>query len=189
MSTLPAAPGDVLAVYGGGIGGTLVRWGQWLARKPAPAGHVVIITHQDVKGRWMGIQGAPGGVSLVDCTPFLNDSRARSNHGQPRADDHGQLTAFLAGTAKSIGVQYDWVGIAGDAAAALHAPDLSALIDQFWRWPSNENLVPGHVVCSTLAAMLYDEPAVSWAHPDLGHERMCLPSDWFNWNTKQLWLT
>jgi hypothetical protein len=183
---IPAHPGDVLAVPGGGAGGWLVRLGQLIARKPSTEGHVVIVTHKDVQGRWIGIQGDPGGVALCDCTPFLDDSRISSNHQQPRLEGV-RLTTFLAGAAKSLGIAYDWVGIAEDAALAV-APDLGPDIDRLWRWPSDKNILPGHVVCSSLAAMLYDLPAVGWAHPDLGTERVCLPSDWDTWNRGEGWV-
>jgi hypothetical protein len=179
-------PGDVLAVVGGGIGGYLVNVGQAIANKPSRGTHVVGVTHQDVKGRWMGIQGQPGGVTLVDCTPYLTDSRVRSNHQQPRRNDLGQTTAFLAGCAKSLGIAYDWLGIAEDISKVV-APDLSAIIDDLWRWPSDKNLLPGHVVCSSLFAMLYDLPQVGWSHPSLGHERMCEPADWWNWADGEQW--
>jgi hypothetical protein len=65
--------------------------------------------------------------------------------------------------------------------------DLSALVDPLWRWPSEHHLLPGHVVCSSLAAMLYDLPSVGWPHPDLGHERECEPADWWQWSQSQAW--
>jgi len=186
MAARPAAPGDVLAVWtSSSVEADLIRVGEALQGKPAVANHVIGITHQDAKGRWMGIQGQPGGVGLVDCTPFLSDSRTRSNHAQPR--DPAGLPAFLAGTAKSMGIGYDWVGIAEDADEALHAADLAAAIDHLWRWPANHGLLPGHVVCSSLFAMLYGLPAVGWAHPDLGTERKCEPADWWDWNDRALW--
>jgi hypothetical protein len=110
-----------------------------------------------------------------------------SNHDQPRPDDRGQLTAFLASAAASLGIAYDWVGIAEDTLDALHATDLAKLIDPLWRWPSGRNLLPGHVVCSSLAAMLYDLPSVGWAHPDLGTERTCEPADWWRWSQACGW--
>jgi hypothetical protein len=199
---IPAAPCDVLAVPGGGAGGWLVGFGEFLAGKPTPAGHVVVVTHQDAQARWIGIQGQPGGVGLVDCTPFLADSRTRSNHGQPKPDAWprpavysssqdapaapSRRLTFLAGTVKSLGIAYDWAGIDEDAADVI-APDLSADIDRLWRWPSDKNLLPGHVVCSSLAAMLYDLPGVGWAHPGLGKERTCIPSDWYEWNDGGQW--
>jgi hypothetical protein len=189
MNNLPAAPGDVLAVWtGNGLGQDLIRAGEALEGKPAVANHVIVITHQDQLGRWIGIQGQPGGVGLTDCTPYLSDVRTMSNHAQPRPDGSGQLTAFLASAAKSLGIAYDWVGIAEDTCDALHVSDLCALIDPIWRWPAGRNLLPGHVVCSSLAAMLYDLPEVGWAHPDLGAERRCEPADWWQWSQARGWM-
>jgi hypothetical protein len=94
---------------------------------------------------------------------------------------------FLAACAQSLGLRYDWVGIAEDALTAMHVPDLSAVIDPLWRWPSDHNLLPGHLVCSSLAAMLYDLPPVGWKHPDLGAERRCMPSDWWDFSDRRLW--
>lgn len=185
--TLAAAPGDVLAVWtGSGVAENIIRVGEALEGKPAVANHVIVITHQDVIGRWMGIQGQPGGVGLVDCTPALNDPRTETNNGQGKDNTHGQLTALLAGCAKSLGLPYDWVGIAEDACAAIKVPDLAAAIDPLWRWPTG-HLLPGHVVCSSLAAMLYDLPDVGYAHPDLDAERTCTPADWWNWNRMKGW--
>jgi len=113
----------------------------------------------------------------------------RSNHAQPKPNDHNQLNILLGSCAKSLGVQYDWVGIAEDTLNDLDLTDLSAAIDPLWRWPSEHDLLPGHVVCSSLAAMLYDLPEVGYAHPDLGQERVCQPADWWNWSDKQLWTT
>jgi hypothetical protein len=180
-------PGDVLAVVGGGFPGYLVNVGQALANKPSLGTHVVVVTHQDQLGRWIGIQGAPGGVSLVDCTQYLRDSRVRSNGLQPKPDDHGQMTTFLLGCAKSLGIAYDWLGILEDVSQVV-APDLSADIDHLWRWPDPKSgLLPGHVVCSSLAAMLYDLPAVGWQHPDLGTERLCTPEMWWDWADQEQW--
>jgi hypothetical protein len=188
MTTLPAAPGDILAVWTGqGLSQDVIRVAEALQGKPAVANHVVVITHQDKLGRWMGIQGQPGGVGPVDCTPFLSDVRTMSNHYEPKPNDHGQLAIFLASAAKSLGIAYDWVGIGEDAADALHVEDLSGVIDPLWRWPSDHNLLPGHVVCSSLAAMLYELPSVGWEHPDLGTERTCEPADWWRWSETRAW--
>lgn len=188
MQTMLVAPGDVLAVWtGAGEIQDFIRVGEALLGKPAVANHVIIVTHKDMAGRWMGIQGQPGGVGPVDCTPFLSDSRTMANHAQPKPDDRGQLTSFLASAAKSLGISYDWVGIAEDALDALHVHDLSRLIDPLWRWPTQHNLLPGHVVCSSLAAMLYDLSSVGWAHPDLGDERECEPADWWQWSQAEAW--
>jgi hypothetical protein len=184
-----AAPGVVLAVWSsGGFGGTMIRVGEVLRGKPGVANHVAIVTHQDGKGRWMGIQGQPGGVGLVDCTPWLKDPRTRSNYDQPRPNESRQLDTLLASCARSMGIQYDWVGIVEDTLGALTLSDLSHDIDPLWRWPSDHDLLPGHVVCSSLAAMLYELPQVGYKHPDLGTERNCMPADWWDWSDSQGWL-
>lgn len=189
MNALMASPGDVLAVWtGSGLAEDLIRVGAALRGQPAVANHVIIVTHQDRLGRWMGIQGQPGGVGPVDCTPYLSDPRTKSNHDEPKPDDHGQLATFLASAAKSLGMSYDWVAIADDTLAALHVRNLSQAIDHLWRWPSKHNLLPGHVVCSSLAAMLYDLPDVNWAHPDVDDERHCEPCDWWQWSNAQSWV-
>lgn len=188
--TIEAAPGDVLAVWTGSQWQQdAIRAGEALIGLPAVANHVAILTHQDGRGRWMGIQGQPGGVGLVDCTPWLADDRTRSNHDQPKPDDHGQLAYLLASCARSMGIAYDWVGIAADTAVALHASNLGALLSHLYAWPANHGLLPGDVVCSSLAAMLYDLPAVGWPHPDLGDERMCEPANWWDWSDRKLWNT
>src|ERR1700678_364578 len=159
MKNLPAtpisaAPGDVLAVWTGqGLEQNVIRAAEALAGKPAVANHVIVVTHQDRLGRWIGIQGQPGGVGLTDCTPYLSDPRTMSNHDQPKPNDRGQLSNLLASAAKSLGIGYDWVAIAENCLDALHLQDLSSLINPLWRWPSKHNLLPGHVVCSSLAAM------------------------------------
>jgi hypothetical protein len=187
VTMLPAAPGDVLAVSAG----------PWLVREvieleermrglAAPVDHVVIITHLDAAGRWIGIQGQPGGVGLVDCTPYLRAKVTRSNFFQPKpAEGSPEMNAFLASCAKSLGVRYDWAGIADDAVDALHLHDLSAVIDRLWKWPAKHGMMPGEVVCSSLAAELYE--LHGWPHPDLGSERQCEPSSWWLWNDQHQW--
>jgi hypothetical protein len=84
-------------------------------------------------GRWIGIQGQPGGVGPVDCTPFLSDVRTMSNHDEPKPDDRRQLASFLASAAKSLGIAYDWVGIAEDTLDDLHDERQCQPAD-WWRW-------------------------------------------------------
>jgi hypothetical protein len=156
-----------------------------LAGKQGVANHVIVVTHLDELGRWIGIQGQPGGVGPCDCTGPLNNRLTRSNHAQPRADDKHQTARFLAAAAKSLGLRYDWVGIAEDGLDAVGAADFGHLIDPLWRWPSKGGLLPGHVVCSSLAAMLYEY--VGWAHPDLGRERVSTPPDWWAWSDSEAW--
>lgn len=189
MTNLPAAPGDVLAVCTGHTTiENLIRAGEALQGKPAIANHVAIVTHQDAAGRWIGIEGRPGGVGPCDCTPYLTNPDTRTNHDQPRPNDQKQTPVFLASCVKSLGIAYDWAGIAEDALNALHVEDLAQAINPLWRWPADHNRLPGHVVCSSLAAMLYNLPQVGWAHPNEGYERTCEPADWWNWSATCAWL-
>jgi len=51
MTTLAAAPGDVIAVFTDpGLWSDLIRVGEALHGLPAVANHVAIVTHQDQKG-------------------------------------------------------------------------------------------------------------------------------------------
>ncbi len=181
---IAAAPGDVLAVLAGGptwFAKAILAF-ERMAGKPAVSDHVVILTHRDPMGRWMGIEGRPSGVGLVDATAYLADSATRSNHDQPR--DPAGLPVFLASCAKTLGVKYDWVGIGVDALAALHVYDLSEDLAKIYAWPTQNNVLPGHFVCSSLAAWLYE--LVGWAHPG-GSERMCEPADWVSWSDGRGW--
>ena len=187
---LPAAPGDVLAVAAGQPWiQRIIRLGGLLEGKPAPVNHVIGITHQDALGRWIGLQGQPGGVGLVDATPYLSDPRTRSNHGQPKINNSGQLDYLLASAAKTIGVAYDWMGIAEDTALALHLPDLASAINRLYAWPAGHGKLPGDVVCSSLWAALYGLDDVNWRHPDTGHERVCTPASWWIWSDREQWKT
>jgi hypothetical protein len=184
---LPAAPGDVLAVSAGPWWARqLIEAGERLRGLACPVDHVVIVTHQDRVGRWIGIQGQPGGVALADCTPYLSAPVTRSNHGQPKpAAGSPEMTVFLASCAKSLGIGYDWAGIAEDGLDALHLHDLAGLVNRLWAWPANRMLLPGHLVCSSLAANLYE--IADWPHPSMDTERQCEPADWWRWNDRQMW--
>jgi len=186
---IEAAPADILACYGGpgSVAQRLIRIGGVLKGHTGVANHVKIITHQDQLGRWMGIQGQPGGVGLTDCTPDLANPLTRSNHGQPRPGGPKALDAFLADCAKIFGVQYDWVGISMDTLQSVGADDLARLIDHWWRWPAaKDGLLPGHVVCSSAASILYSRRG--WAEPTgKAEDRTCTPPQWWDWNSTRQW--
>src|SRR5579859_2682464 len=187
VTMLPAAVGDILAVS---AGPWPIREGIELAERMrglrCPVDHVVVVTHQDAVGRWMGIQGQPGGVGIADCTPYLQARVTQTNHDQPKAPPGSpEMTHFLASCATSLGIRYDWIGIDEDAIDAFHLHDLTKLIDPLWRWPTQHGVMPGHVVCSSLAAALYK--IAGWAHPDLGNERQCEPADWWHWSRDRQW--
>ena len=190
--TVQAAPGVVLAVWtSSSTAANLIRAGEALMGKPAVANHVILITHRDPKGRWIGIQGQPGGVGLADCTLFLADPHTRGNYDQvaAMAASHPsfgtELDTYLASCARSVGVRYDWVGIAEDAALSLHLADLAGALNQLYRWPAEHGQVPGGLVCSSLAAWQYEN--AGWPHPDTGTERTCEPAGWWDWSDRHLW--
>jgi hypothetical protein len=177
---LAAKRGDVIAVWTGtNLSEAAIRLGDLIEGKPAVANHVIGITHQDKLGRWIGIAGQPGGVSLQDCTPFLADPRTRSNHFMNRTDEDNDW--LCANAAKALNLPYDWVGgIGQDVAEALHMDALKEELNRLYAWPTSDNLLPGHVVCSSLWARLYQMRNLP--HPDAGQERSCTPGDWWLFN-------
>src|SRR5579875_2716201 len=103
--TLEVGPGDVLAVLStDDLLSKGIRFFEWLGGKPDLVDHCVVVTHQDSRGRWIGVSGEPSGVSLCDVTPYLTASQTNSNHAQPKPNSDGQLNAFLASAAASLGI-------------------------------------------------------------------------------------
>src|SRR5947209_4712624 len=68
---------------------------------------------------------------------------------------------------------------------ALRLHDLSHEIDHLWRWPTASGQLPGHVVCSSLAACLYG--LAGWATPSRPDVRTCEPADWWVWSDRRQW--
>ena len=119
----------------------------------------------------------------MDCTPWLADRYTRSNHAQPRpAPGSKEMDKFLAVCASSLGIRYDWVGIAQDTAAVLGKDNFSGPVNEIWKWEDGQ--MPGAVVCSSLAAMLYGQ--AGWPHPP-GPERNVTPANWYTWNDSEAW--
>lgn len=159
-------PGDVLAVRTSGPFGEIIRVGEELAGKPGLDNHVAIMHHWDGDVPW-GLEGRPGGVGWVDLRAYLASPYTVTNIGQPGRDDLTRMT--VAGKAKALlGTEYDWAAIGGDALAALHV--------RLWALKFPHGLAPGEVVCSSLAAWLYEQ--AGWARPDPGQERDVEPGDW-----------
>jgi hypothetical protein len=185
LTALEVAPGDVLVVLATDSAfSDLIRFGARLEDKPDDIDHVIVVTHQDETGRWLGIQGHPGGVNVADVTPHLRVPSTRSNHAQPR--DPAQLPRFLALCAKAFGIPYDWAAVTSDGLDALGLEVVADVVDHWiWRWPLATDELPGHVVCSNLAAVLYAH--VGWPRPCAGNERECAPCDWAEWIDRQSW--
>ena len=166
-------PGDVMAVATHGWAGWLIRLGERLHGLPGRDNHIVVVHHRDDKGVVWGIEGRPGGVGWVDVRGYLGPATV-TNAAQPKSDVQRQAVADAL--VQMLGTAYDFVGIAADACRDLDFPELFA---QNWHGKG----VPGHVVCSSLAAFVYQR--VGLAHPDGG--RFCQPDDWTVFIEKQGW--
>lgn len=167
--TVPAQaalkPGDVLAVRTGGLAGKLIRLGEAFGDKPNTANHIAVMHHWLGDVPW-GLEGRPAGVGWVDLRSYLASPFTVNNCGQPGRDDaHRKVVANLA--ERMIGSAYDWSAIADDTLRAFHMADLFA--------STLNGVVPGHIVCSSFAAFLYERSG--WQHPKVP-DRDCEPADW-----------
>ncbi len=165
-------PGDVLVIASAADTSKLIEIGAVLAGEPA-ASHVAVFHHPG----WV-IEGRPGGVGWADATGYLRDPRTITNALQPKTGGQRQQVCDLA--VKMLGTAYDWAGgIAEDAMKALRLPELWAEKD-----PAT-GLVPGHVVCSSLAAWVYDRAGLAAPHP--ADWRHVTPGDWAEFIVKAAW--
>ena len=165
-------PGDILVIDGTTDVSKLIEVGAVLAGEPA-ASHVAVFHHPG----WC-IEGRPGGVGWADANAYLKDPRTLTNAVQPKNAKQRQAVCDLA--VKMLQTPYDWVGgIAEDAMRALRLPQL---------WEEKDaatGLVPGHVVCSSLAAWVYDKVGLAAPHPkDWQH---VTPGDWSLFIAKAAW--
>lgn len=163
-------PADVVAVRTGGWPARWIRLGSALRGQPNLDNHIVVVDHKDAHGTLWGLEGRPGGVGWVDVSRYFTGpygAYAVSNVYQPKTD--AQRLVVCTTMRAMVGTDYDWRAIVEDGAHEdLHLPD---------PWAEKWNgTVPGHVVCSSLAAYGYhkaklDEPSTA----DLAHME---PSDW-----------
>jgi hypothetical protein len=165
------APGDLLLTRSEGRAGFMIRLGAALRNKPNLVNHVAIVHHIDKTGTMWVVEGRPSGVGWRDAKDYLNDPHTVCNATQPITPGQGAQVA--KGAAAMLGTDYDWGAIVADAAAAFG-------LDHVWelRW-GKAGTVPGQVVCSSLAAYLYQQAGL--AHPS--GEREVDPADWL-----ALWL-
>jgi len=162
-------PGDVLAVRGGGLAGTLIRLGAALADKPNLSGHVAVMHHYDSGGVPWGLEGRPGGVGWVDLRAYVESPWTMNNCRQPDRTE-AQRARVAKAAEGMLGTPYDWQAILGDGFDDLHV--------KLWNLPGFAER-PGQVVCSSFAAYLYEQE--KWPHPGLNDERYCQPADWDTW--------
>ena len=114
---------------------------------------------------------------LRDACDYLTSRWTVTTAAQPKTGIQRKLVcdAMLA----AIGTPYDWKGIAQDAADAL---DLPGLWKQKW-----DGAVPGHVVCSSVAAWAYQKAGL--ARP-AGHPLPeTTPADWTQFCLLRAWVT
>lgn len=165
MSTV-LQPGDLLAVRTGGLAGKLIRLGAALLDHPNLENHVAMLSHKDAQGRWWVIEGRPGGVGWADARSYLASPYTLNNALQS-GRDQGARQRVVKAAAALLGTPYDWEAIADDTLRAFRMRDL---------WAGDWNgKAPGHVVCSSYDAYLYETE--HWDRPRVP-DRDTEPSDW-----------
>lgn len=158
-------PGDIVVVRGSSFFSKAIEVGSILRGLPS-ASHVAVFTHKDPSGVWWGKEGRPGGVGDVDMMSYARNDRSISNTKQPMTDlQRAQIVDTIR---KLNGTEYDWAAIAEDAGLAFGLKDV---------WKERVNgVLPGHVVCSSLAAYAYDRAGVPAPQP--ADYRHVFPADW-----------
>ena len=164
--TTTADIGDVLAVRLTGAFARLIRLGAALRDQPNLVSHIAIVHHRDTSGALWVIEAWPGGVGYRIADHYLADRWTISNAAQAKTTTQRELIAQVAGGL--LGTPYDWAGIAQDAMIAIGAQE-----KWNWRRPGGP---PAHVVCSSLAAWVYDKAGL--AHPMVHTVRNTTPADW-----------
>lgn len=158
-------PGDVLAVRSAGFVAAAIRIGAALLDQPNVSNHIAVMHHWDGQVPW-GLEGRPGGVGWVDLRGYIASPWTLNNCAQPGRDDTGRaMVATLA--EKMLGTAYDWAAIADDTLRAFHMDDLFS--------KTINGTVPGHIVCSSYAAFLYER--AGWERPVVA-DRDTEPADW-----------
>jgi hypothetical protein len=163
-------PSDVVVVRTPGFWAWLIRFGQMLQGKPDLRNHVAMFHHAANGVNWY-LEGRPGGLGWrafrEEADGYAGSKWTVANCDQPRTD--AQRAAICARMEGMVGRPYDWEAIEGDAATALHLPEL-------WPgWGASKEL-PGHVVCSSSAASAYLGEGA--AAPQPGDARFTEPADW-----------
>jgi hypothetical protein len=157
-------PGDVILVRTGGLASVMIRLGSALRDRPNLNNHVAVIHHTDAHGTVWCLEGRPGGVGWRDAEAYLASPWLLANAAQPKTGPQRQAVCGVMQA--MIGAAYDWEAIAADGAADLH-------LDTAWL-PSWNGTVPGHVVCSSLAAYAYAKAGL----PGPVGGRQVQPGDW-----------
>jgi len=175
---MAVTPGDLLVTRSKGTGSFLIRLGAALRDRPNLVNHVAVVHHMDANGVTWCIEGRPGGVGWRDARDYLKAPYTVTNASQPKSAE--QRATVVEGAAALLGTPYDWAAICQDAAGAFGLDDVWQL-----RW-GRAGTVPGHVVCSSLAAWLYSKAELECPPGD----REVTPADWLamwiqhDWDSK-----
>lgn len=159
--------GDLLLTRGAGWAARLIRLGAALLDEPNLDNHVAIVHHRDDAGVWWAIEGRPGGVGWADTGHYLASPYTTNNILQPKTPNQRNQIATVA--QGMLATPYDWDGIVKDAMDAIHAQDI-------WTQNWNGQGPPAHVVCSSLAAYIYQQ--VKLDIPTVHEPRFTTPADW-----------
>ncbi len=173
-------PGDVFLIRTRGIFGLIIRFGEWLQRKPDMHSHVAVLHHIDGNVAWF-LEGRPGGlgwrpekITGKHRGSYIASRWTRDNALQPKLPLQRQVVcAAMLGL---LGAPYDWGAIAADAADALHLPEV---------WAKWGGKMPGHVVCSSSAAWAYRQAKLP--APEIGGGRFTEPADWDAFMLRRGW--
>lgn len=179
-------PGDVLAVdasKGLGIlsGGWWIKLRNWLNLMPKRSrfvDHIVVVHHRDSTGTLWGIEGRPSAVGWVDCAIYLDHGDlVADNRAQPKTQVQRDMICKVA--EEMLGTPYDW-----EAIAKLGVD--TGFINKLWNktmaslalrdWDKDE--VPGHVICSSYAALVYQKSGLDHPVDSSGGCRFVDPDDW-----------
>ena len=167
-------PGDVVTIQGDSFFSKLIEVGSVLRGMPS-ASHVAVVTHRDPAGTLWGKEGRPGGVGDVDMMSYVRNPLSFANTEQPLTDL--QRAGIVAIVNKLNGTPYDWAAIIEDAGLAFGLKDI-------WKEKVN-GVLPGHVVCSSLAAYAYDRNEAPAPHP--ADYRHVFPADWAKFIEEKGW--
>jgi hypothetical protein len=176
MTAWPALlPGDVIAVRTPGWAAWAIRLGAALRGQPNLDNHIAVLHHFDAGGIPWFLEGRPGGVGWRDGRSYMDSKLAVANISQPKTQL--QRAAVCKTMLAMIGTPYDWAAILDDGAMAFGLPDI---------WKSDASgVVPGAVVCSSLAAYAYDKNGLKAPDPaDYAH---VTPGQWTAFILAQGW--
>lgn len=189
------SPGDILAVNAS-KGRGIFSAGWWIklrarlmggSAKSSAADHVVVVHHRDAAGTLWGVEGKPSSVGWVDCAIYLDKGKlVADNRFQPKTDAQRELICKVA--EEMLGTPYDWAAIATLGYEVNFVNSLwNKLVANRYRkswhfgfkareWGKDE--IPGHIICSSLAALVYRKAELNFPKDSKGGVRFVDPDDW-----------